>query len=185
MAFVKSRQLASKLPESCVPAVNRRLRKRMEEIWPSHHQHSRKRNKENTRAHGQARSAMLPEHYHPRNKILSHRTLEPAPRPRRAPCKVMDTTSCNPHPLARNHLTGNRDARTAARYFLPRPRSPKKRRYFASGEESHSDGGQLAGGGRRITRGQAGGQWAAEETTPRAWSLYPKAARRRLALLAR
>ena len=111
---------------------------------------------------------MLPEHYHPRNKILSHRTLEPAPRPRRAPCKVMDTTSCNPHPLARNHLTGNRDARTAARYFLPRPRSPKKRRYFASGEESHSDGGQLAGGGRRITRGQAGGQWAAEETTPRA-----------------
>jgi hypothetical protein len=76
---------------------------------------------------------MLPEHYHPRNKILSHRTLEPAPRPRRAPCKVMDTTSCNPHPLARNHLTGNRDARTAARYFLPRPRSPKKRRYFASG----------------------------------------------------
>ena len=79
---------------------------------------------------------MLPEHYHPRNKILSHRTLEPAPRPRRAPCKVMDTTSCNPHPLARNHLTGNRDARTAARYFLPRPRSPKKRRYFASGAVS-------------------------------------------------
>ena len=121
---------------------------------------------------------MLPEHYHPRNKILSHRTLEPAPRPRRAPCKVMDTTSCNPHPLARNHLTGNRDARTAARYFLPRPRSPKKRRYFASGAVSRRRAETI--GRRRAAdnaRGPASGRPRSEETTPRAWGPDPKAAR--------
>jgi len=86
--------------------------------------------------------------------------------------------ACNPHPLARNHLTGNRDARTAARYFLPRPRSPKKRRYFASGAVSRRRAETI--GRRRAAdnaRGPASGRPRSEETTPRAWGPDPKAAR--------